>query len=513
MKSSAASTTRRPSSSWLVLGCSLVLGGSIAATAGLAQPQPQGPAAAPAPAANPAAEARGKEIVELINSGDRQAIEAYARDNIEQGAARGPFGPMPAADLLMKMHYESRGATLVGFRPTSPTAVTARYRNAMLGMTGAVNVEVSPQAPHKIVQLAPRRPSPSVDVPPGTDAERVAQIDAVLKRMSDNDYFSGVMLIAKNGKPIFERAYGMANREKRVPNTLDTRFNLASMNKMFTAVAIAQLVEQGKLSYEDPVSKFLPDYPDPESAQKIKIKHLVTHTSGLDSYFGPKFFSRPMTEYRTIGAYLDAARQPGLAFEPGTRWFYSNTGMLVAGRIVEIASGQDYYDYVRQHIYKPAGMTRTDSYELDKQPDRAIGYDAAIGPDGVSIRNTDNGTPVRGSPAGGGFSTARDVLRFANAFQANKLVGKAMTEGMLTPHPELGAPNYGYGLDLGGRLAPPGRKIAGHPGDSPGTCAIFDMIRDTPEPYTVIILTNGNSMGNCQPVAQLAYSLFAPAKN
>ena len=126
-------------------------------------------------------------------------------------------------------------------------------------------------------------------------------------------------------------AFGEANKDFGVPNALDTKFNLGSMNKMFTAVTIGQLVEQGKLSYDDPLSKFLPDFPSAEAAKKVRIKHLLTHTSGLGSYFNDEFDRSSRARYRTVDEMLTLAKGETLAFEPGTRWSYSNTGMLVLG--------------------------------------------------------------------------------------------------------------------------------------------------------------------------------------
>ncbi|HYH79477.1 MAG TPA: serine hydrolase domain-containing protein, partial [Longimicrobium sp.] len=187
-------------------------------------------------------------------------------------------------------------------------------------------------------------------------AERAARVvDEALTRATAEGRFSGVVMVAKDGRPVFQRAYGMADRARGIPNALETQFNLGSMNKMFTAVSIAQLVAQGKLSYQDPVSKHIPDFPTRAAAEKIRIEHLLTHTSGLGSYFNPRFFAeRPAT----VAAIMDVARQDtALAFEPGKGWRYSNTGFLLLGAIIEKVTGQDYYDYVRDHVFTPAGMS------------------------------------------------------------------------------------------------------------------------------------------------------------
>src|SRR5262249_4825572 len=159
-------------------------------------------------------------------------------------------------------------------------------------------------------------------------------------------------------------------------NRIDTKFNLGSMNKMFTAVAIAQLVERGKLSFDDPLSKFLPDFPDKESAEKIKIKQILTHTAGLGGYFSQKFIESSRDRFRTVDDMMKLAKEEKLQFEPGSKWQYSNTGFLVLGAVVEKVSGQSYYDYVRENIYRPAGMTNSDCYELDRvNTNLAVGYE------------------------------------------------------------------------------------------------------------------------------------------
>src|SRR5687768_14816878 len=198
----------------------------------------------------------------------------------------------------------------------------------------------------------------------------------------------------------------MANKDFNVPNRVDTKFNLGSMNKMFTGVAIAQLVEKGKLSFDDPLSKFIPDFPDPESAKKIQIKHLLTHTAGLGGYFSKRYQDMSRANLRTVDDMMALAKQDEkLQFEPGTKWQYSNTGMLVLGKVIEIVSGQSYFDYVRENIYKPAGMVNSDSYELDRiNTNLAVGYDKQFTDNGVAWGNNIFMHVMRGGPQGGGYS-------------------------------------------------------------------------------------------------------------
>ncbi|HEU4556357.1 MAG TPA: serine hydrolase domain-containing protein [Longimicrobium sp.] len=346
-----------------------------------------------------------------------------------------------------------------------PVILTAAVLAAATSIaTPAQQVASSPSS-------APARRAP---VPP---EQALRTMGDALARATAEGRFSGVVLVAKDGRPIFQQAYGMADRERQIANTLETRFNLGSMNKMFTAVAIAQLVAQGKLSFQDPVAKYLPDFPTPAAAQKIRIEHLLTHTSGLGSYFSPRWFrERP----QTVGAGMSVARaDTTLAFEPGTRWRYSNTGFLALGAIIEKVTGKDYFDYIRDHVFAPAGMTAS-SWPTGAEPGRALEYMPARDGGGGWVPDPFR----RGSPAGGGVSTVGDLLRFSQALLGGRLVPQEYVRTLTTPKPEVGSRNYGYGF--GGVQQP--LRIVGHNGGKPGTFAQLDIYPDNG--YTTVILMN-----------------------
>ena len=159
---------------------------------------------------------------------------------------------------------------------------------------------------------------------------------------------------------IFAEAYGLADREHRIPNSLNTRFRIGSMNKMFTAVAVLQLVTAGKLKLDDPLIKYLPDYPNRELASKVTISQLLSHTGGTGDFFGPQFSARRL-EFRTHEDYIKLFGNRPVAFEPGSRFEYSNYGFIILGAVIEKVSGESYYDYVHDHVYNPAGMISTGS--------------------------------------------------------------------------------------------------------------------------------------------------------
>jgi D-alanyl-D-alanine carboxypeptidase len=324
-------------------------------------------------------------------------------------------------------------------------------------------------------------------------AEIANELALYLEKLTVEDKFSGAVLVAKDGKPIFVWAYGMANKGGNIPNRVDTKFNLGSMNKMFTAVAIAQLVECGKLSFSDTAGKHLPNYPNKAVAEKVTIHHLLTHTSGLGDYLNERFYAQ-LERWKTVESLLPLFVNDPLTFEPGEGWEYSNAGFAVLGLVVEKVSGQSYFDYVRKNIFKPADMTNTHFYERDKNvPNRAVGYmrvnaKGDPGPDAPRRENTST-RPAKGSPAGGAYSTVNDTLKFHLALRNHKLLSREYTDIVTTGKVKVpaGQPmnEYGYGFTIS---TPDGKRIVGHGGAGAGVAGKFEMYPELG--YIVVILTN-----------------------
>ncbi|HEY7546104.1 MAG TPA: serine hydrolase domain-containing protein, partial [Blastocatellia bacterium] len=356
---------------------------------------------------NPA-EQRAKEFARLLDSGNRAGLRAYAKENFAPNFLNIPMEQH--LGFFSSVQDSTRGVEIHGLQDSKPNEATLLLKAKLTGQWLALLVRVEPDAPHRIAGLGLRQPKPPASAQSAKKLapEQIAQeLKSFVNKLAEADVFSGTVLLAKDGVPVFKGAYGMANKDFNAPNRIDTKFNLGSMNKMFTAVAIAQLVERGKLSFDDPLSKFVPDFPDKASAEKIKIKNLLTHTAGLGGYFSKAWDESSRAMYRTVDDMMKrAAADEKLLFEPGTRWRYSNTGMLVLGKVIEVVSGQSYYDYVRENITKPAGMINTDCYELDKvNPNLAVGYDKQITDDGVTFTNNIFAHVLRGGPQGGGYST------------------------------------------------------------------------------------------------------------
>jgi D-alanyl-D-alanine carboxypeptidase len=321
------------------------------------------------------------------------------------------------------------------------------------------------------------------DAPPKhlSESELVSVVRQKFIQDTASDRFAGVLLIAHNGKPIFAQAFGPADREHRIPNTLNTRFRIGSLNKMFTAVATLQLVEAGKLRLNDTLGKYLTDYPNKDLAEKVTIDQLLKHTGGTGDIFGPEFQTHRL-ELRTLQDYVKLYGNRGLMFEPGSRWEYSNYGCILLGVVIEKVSGESYYAYVREHIYNPAGMIATGSKpEEQAVAGRSIGY---MGAQSWLSPNTDT-LPYRGTSAGGGYSTVGDLLKFANALQKHRLLNAHYTE--LLTRGKVGTPDghYAYGFE-DQRIN--GTRCFGHGGGAPGMNGDLQICPE--RGYIVAVLAN-----------------------
>jgi CubicO group peptidase (beta-lactamase class C family) len=267
---------------------------------------------------------------------------------------------------------------------------------------------------------------------------------------------------------------GEASKAFHVPNNIDTKFNLGSMNKMFTSTAIARLVEAGKLSFDDPIGKYIDETWLPKDVTgKITVRQLITHTSGLGSYFNEVYDRSSRALFRKLDDYKPLIKDDKPAFPPGEKFQYSNTGMFLLGVIIEKVTGEDYFDHIRKAIYAPAGMTNSDCYEMDYPVENlAIGYS----PDFTSPYKWQNNLykhVIKGGPAGGGFSTVKDLHKFALALLSGKLVSKPMRETMWT---DFKGADYGYGFQV---VQGPMGKTVGHSGGFSGINSQLDIYVDS----------------------------------
>ena len=307
-----------------------------------------------------------------------------------------------------------------------------------------------------------------------------ASLRACADRKAAADAFSGSILTAENGRVTWQASYGHADAERRIPNTLETRFNVASAGKMFTSVAIGQLVDSGRLRFSDPIARHLPGLTPEVGA--ITIHQLLTHTSGLGDYLRPENRDA-IRAARTAADLLPVALADGVVFEPGTRQSYSNSGYVVLGAIIERLSGLSYREYLQRHIFGPAGMSRT---SLDGDTPRATPMTRRR-PGGEPADGRPRPAPLigsaHGSPAGGAVSTVGDLFRFMEALRTHRLVRAETTELMWQPHhvskqsdSGTGRTSYGYGFN---RADVGGSRFVGHGGGMLGANAQIEMQPET----------------------------------
>jgi CubicO group peptidase (beta-lactamase class C family) len=428
----------------------------------------------------------GKRLAELLS-----AVEtddgAKARAFV-QGFAKSFLERLPEEKHIQffeQIHEDQGGFAIIRIDESKDHEVTATVKGKRSGQYGRLTLRIETSPPYRIngIRLALTSPPQGQISRPGNDShvkksepETLAELEKYLDWLVRANKFAGAVLVAKNGRPIFRKAYGLASREYDVPNRLDTKFNLGSINKIFTQIAIGQLIEQGTLSLDETIGRHLPDYPNHQARESVTVRHLLEMSSGIGDIHNEKYRSTPKDRIRTIEDYLPLFASEPLAFEPGTRYLYSNGGYIVLGAIIEKVSGQSYYDYVREHIFKPAGMEHTDYYQADDiVPNCASGYTRggeAAAKD-APLRNNFYTRPARGSSAGGGYSTIDDLLKFVHALESGELL----------------IPNFQAQASAPGATdQPSGGGSLSISGGAPGINAVLETkVAGT---YTIIVLSN-----------------------
>lgn len=450
---------------------------------------------APLPAPPTPAGKKLDAFLSAFNTGDRAALRTF----FEQSMESSPDDPSAVDDITnhyLGLYRQSRGLTLRKLRESSPARIRAVVQAKATGVWSEIAMFITAKPPRYEEAVPPFK---IVGMGFGTAAapeellgrdrlsarEIRARAESLLDTLVGADSFSGVVYVAKGAEPIYARAFGLASRTWNVPNRLDTRFNLASITKMFTAVAVAQLVERGTLSFSDTVGEVLPDYPNKEVAQKVTLHQLLSHTSGLIGARAMAEKNPQPQKARTVGEMLKQFVSEPLSSAPGQRFDYSNAGYILLGAVIERASGQSYYDYVRGHVFEPAGMRDTDFYELDAEP-RNLATGFMDGPGGTRLSNIFD-LDVKGSPAGGAYSTGPDMARFHSALTGHRLLRRDTLERLwagVTDEPGRGS-RYAYGASVARYN---GTRIVSHGGGWKGVTNHFEMYPDLG--YTVVVLSN-----------------------
>ena len=392
---------------------------------------------------------------------------------------------------FLDVRDESGGLDLVRIERNQPHRFVAILRERAFDATRRVTVELkNPENPNLKTLTTRNMPLPSADA--------LKKLDLFAHRMADEDRFSGVIGVKKHGELIYEKAFGLANRGRDLPVTKDTPFFFASQGKMFTAVAVLQLVEEGKLKLDDPLNKYLPNYPNREMS-KATIRQLLTHSGGTGGIglLGPDD-SANRKRIRTIDGIIELNGNRAPEFDPGSRMEYSNYGFVLLGAVIEAVSGKDYYDFVTERILVPAKMMDTGWPALDELENIAVPYTTSKDDYLVSAIET---LPWRGSPAGGGVSTVADELRFIDALKTGKLVSQSLLDEATKPQKEW----YGFGFVTGYAGNHP---LWGHGGDAPGTGTVLYVFPED----NITIACLGNRDAACNKLFQSFAQHIIPPK-
>ena len=368
-------------------------------------------------------EDRALAFVKAFNSGSVDAMEAFAQANYTaaQLQRRDPAQRRSMYEQLSGNHGKLR---VTGIDTDGGELLV--HVEAERGGELTLKFAIEPAPPHRISGLGidmggGRERGPALP-PLNLTSDLGASLDTYVSAIPD---FSGTVLVAKDGEVQFEKAYGLASRRFNVPNRMSTRFNIGSITKNFTKAAIGQLAQAGKLKLDVPIATYLPSYPNKNVAQKITIQQLVDHTSGLGDVFTPRFQQMNANRFVTPQHFIDFFASDPLKFEPGKGRAYSNYGYTVLGAIVEAVSGESYFDYIQKHVFDPAGMSGSGFFDVRSPvPAMAVGY---MKPEGEWLENTFTRPSLRGIPAGGSYSNARDLLLFDRAIRAGKLLDETWT--------------------------------------------------------------------------------------
>mgnify|MGYP001160723287 CR=1 FL=1 len=362
-----------------------------------------------------------------------------------------------------------------------------------------VSVEVGDREPWRITRfgIEAMPPLPEFTVQRVSEAAALAEAEGFLGEAAKNDVFSGTVLVAKRGQMVFSRAYGMADRERGIPNALDTIFSTASSGKMFTAVSALQLVQRDQLQLNAPFGRYVPEWPNKDVSERVTIHHLLTHTHGLGDPIVRPEYARDRDSRRTLDDYVRVFGTLGFEWEPGTDWEYSNYGFMLLGFIVERVAGPDYLDYAREHIFEPAGMRSTTFGPEEAVPGHAVHY----------YKDLQNGQlkpalflrTLLGGGAGGAHMTIDDMKRFADALLGIRLLDAEYTD-LLTRgkvRVEARGNSYAYGFQ---DYVVNGVRWFGHGGG--GTSVNADLRIYPSSGYVVV------AFANLSPPAALRVTAF-----
>jgi CubicO group peptidase (beta-lactamase class C family) len=429
--------------------------------------------------------------VDTINSADDAAYVRFVQE-------RGPV-LLDGPERWLELRDFLRGMQMCGVKSAEPGAVELWAFDPNMDSYGFWRFKPGATPADKTEFIGG---SYTDEVPPG--AVRPAKlalpalIEAVEARAAQRaakDQFSGAILLAQGGRVLFQKAYGLADRARAKPNTPDTQFRFGSMGKMFTAVAIMQLAEKGRIDLQAPIGRYLTNYPNQDIATKVTVAHLLSHTGGTGNIFGPDF-DRHKASLRSTKDYVDLYGSRTPEFAPGIRQSYSNYGFILLGRIVEQVSGLSYDNYIERKIFKPARMASTGNRpESEVLPHRAVSYMGS----GARLKSAEDTLPLNGTAAGGGYATVGDFNRFVRGLTSHRLLRRETLQKLIEGGVKTADRQFA-GFDFGETMPDAGRWI-GHGGGAPGMSGLLQHFLNSG--VTVIVLANRDP-GAAESIAMFA---------
>lgn len=420
------------------------------------------------------AEARATAMIAALSTGDAATYERAAQENFSKPllARRTPEA---RAQLVAQIHADLGALkieTIDWREATLEVLVAGKGSKARFDFT----FEPSPEqliATVGVELVHGENRGPQVPPPPlartMSPDEMASALDAWTKPYVQHDDFSGVIMIARNTRPLVVKVYGLADRERKLPLNESTAFNIASIGKKFTQVVIAKLIEQGRLKLSTTIGDIIPDYPSVE-ARAATVEQLITMQGGIADFFGPGFETVDKASLKSNHAYYLYVSKLPQKFKPGSNTEYCNGCYVVLGEMAERVLGKSFESNVSDIVFRPARMDRSGYFNAASLPaNTAIRHGRVRGPN-APYENTNPFHGATGSGAGGAYSTAGDLLAFDNALREGRLLGPDMTAWVL------------QGAVMKGRNPAP----MGIAGGAPGTNAVVESWDD----WAVIVLAN-----------------------
>lgn len=401
----------------------------------------------------------------------------------EQAAKRFPVQARAQQDF--EFCSSNGGLRVVEVLQSAPDAVTLLAVGLKTDIWFQVRVAVDDAGKLDRAGNLPTAPAESTMPRNLSDAALARDVQSIVAKLSQAGLFSGIVRVARGTKVIASASAGYANRDKKTPIDGASQFTLGSLGKMFTAASVGELVDEQKISFSDTVGKFFPDYPNPTVRNNVTVGMLLSHTSGMGDFLRKRTPEMMTKGVKRAAEFMPLYDKDEVQFPPGTAWAYSNAGLALVGAILEKASGEDYPEYIRKHVFAVADMTHSDPNNLPHLGARLVTPYTKMTERGPSS-DWHEAERDFGSPAGGAISTADDLVHFANALRNGKLESKATFSEMAKPHATLpGGEKYGYAMQIENTY---GRTIVGHGGGFPGVSTHLYLVLDSR--YTVVVLAN-----------------------